>query len=72
VTPGSPAQRAGLDKGDIILEVNGKPIDDSAQLRMQISSMQPGTTISVKVLRDGAERSFRVRLAELPVERTNG
>ncbi len=71
VTPGSPAERAGLSKGDIILEVNGRPVTDSAQLRMQISLMQPGSTVAVKVLREGAQREFRVRLAEMPVDRTN-
>jgi serine protease Do len=71
VSPASPAQRAGLAKGDIIMEVNGRPVNDSAQLRMQISLMQPGATVNVKVLRDGASREFHVRLAELPVERSN-
>jgi S1-C subfamily serine protease len=71
VTPGSPAERAGLAKGDIILEVNGRPVTDSAQLRMEISLMQPGANVAVKVLREGAQRQFNVRLAEMPVERTN-
>ncbi len=68
VSPNSPAQRAGLQKGDIILEVNGKPVSDGAQLRMNVSLMSPGTTVAVKVLRDGATRDFNVRLAELPNE----
>jgi serine protease Do len=60
-----------LQKGDIITEINGKPVSDSAQLRMNISLMEPGTTVAVKVLRDGAARDFPVRLAELPTERAN-
>ncbi|HTS26617.1 MAG TPA: DegQ family serine endoprotease [Bryobacteraceae bacterium] len=68
VTANSPAEKAGLQKGDIILEVNGKPVNDGAQLRMNISLMEPGSTVSVKVLRDGAPREFSVRLAELPTE----
>jgi serine protease Do len=68
VSPNSPAQRAGLQKGDIILEVNGKPVNDGAQLRMNISLMEPGSTVAVKVLRDGSSRDFSVRLAELPTE----
>ena len=69
VSPNSPAEKAGLQKGDIILDVNGKPINDGAQLRMNISLMQPGSSVNVKVLREGATRDFNVRLAELPTER---
>jgi len=68
VTPDSPASRAGLQKGDIILDINGRPVNSSAQLRMQVSLMQPGSTVSVKALREGAEKTFNVKLAELPVE----
>ena len=68
VSPNSPAQKAGLEKGDIILEINGKPVNDGAQLRMNVSLMRPGTTVTVKVLRDGQTRDFSVRLAELPTE----
>ena len=68
VSPNSPAQRAGLQKGDIILEINGKPINDGAQLRMNVSLMEPGATVAVKVLREGTARDFSVRLAELPTE----
>jgi len=68
VSPDSPASHAGIEKGDIILAVNGQPVADSAQLAMHISLMQPGTDVAVKVLRDGAERTVNARLAELPAE----
>jgi serine protease Do len=68
VSPDSPAAHAGIQKGDIILAVNGQPVSDSAQLAMHISLMQPGTDVAVKVLRDGAERTVNARLAELPTE----
>ena len=42
----SPAAHAGIEKGDIILAVNGKPVADSAQLAMTISLMQPGSAVS--------------------------
>jgi len=68
VTPDSPASRAGIQKGDIILDINGKPVNSSAQLRMNISLMQPSADVTVRVLRDGNERNFNVKLAEMPTE----
>ena len=64
----SPASRAGIEKGDIILSVNGKPVSDSSQLAMTVSLMQPGTSVNLKVLRDGADRNVTARLEEMPSE----
>jgi serine protease Do len=68
VSANSPAQKSGLQNGDIILELNGKPVDDANQLRMSVSMMVPGTPVHLKVLRNGAEKEFTVTLGELPVE----
>jgi len=68
VTAGSPAQKAGLNNGDIILELNGKPVTDANELRMNISMMAPGTAVNLKVLRDGADRNLTATLGELPTE----
>jgi serine protease Do len=68
VTPDSPAQHAGLQRGDILLEVNGKPVSSANQLRMTISMMEPGTDVKLKVLRNGSERDLNVKLAEMPTE----
>jgi serine protease Do len=68
VTPDSPAQRAGLQKGDIIQAIDGKPVLTSAELRMHVSLMAPGTKVNVKVLRDGAVKVVPVTLAEMPNE----
>ncbi len=70
VSPSSPAQESGIQRGDILLEVNGKPVSDSNQLRMSISMMPPGTNVKLKVIRNGSERDFSVKLAELPTETT--
>jgi serine protease Do len=68
VTPNSPAQEAGVHRGDILLEVNGRAVANSNQLRNNISMMQPGTEIKLKLLRDGSERDLTVKLKELPTE----
>ncbi|HEX8879804.1 MAG TPA: DegQ family serine endoprotease [Candidatus Acidoferrum sp.] len=68
VSPSSPAQAAGLQRGDIILEVNGKPMTDSNQLRMTISMMQPGSEAKLKVVHDGSQRELTIKLQELPTE----
>ena len=68
VSPNSPAKEAGIQRGDIILKVNGKPVTDSNQLRMSISMMQPGSELKLKILRDGTERDATLKLAEMPKE----
>jgi serine protease Do len=68
VTPNSPAQKAGLEKGDIILDINGTPVNSSAELRMRVSLMAPGTKVNVKAFRDGGEKTLPLTLAETPTE----
>ena len=69
VSSGSPAEKSGLQKGDIIVELNGKPIADSNQLRMSISMMAPDATVNLKVLRNGGERDMEVKLGVLPTDK---
>ncbi len=68
VSPNSPAQESGIQRGDILLEVNGNTVSDSNQLRMNISMMPPGSSVKLKVIRNGSERDFSVKLAEMPTE----
>jgi serine protease Do len=68
VSPNSPAQAGGLKRGDIILEVNGKAMTNSNQLRMNISMMKPGTDVELKILREGNPRDLKIKLNELPSE----
>ncbi|MGB7467791.1 MAG: PDZ domain-containing protein, partial [Candidatus Acidiferrum sp.] len=70
VSPDSPAKAAGIQRGDIILDVNGKPVTNSIQLRMSISMMQPGTEVTLKYLRNGDMRDATVKLAEMPADKT--
>ncbi len=66
VTADSPASRAGLQKGDIILDVNSQPIDNANQLRLKIGMLAPGTNISMKVLRDNKTMELNAQLANVP------
>ena len=68
VSANSPAQKSGMQKGDIILDVNGKPVADSNELRMTISMMQPDTNVNLRILRNGAQKDVAVQLAELPTD----
>ena len=66
VDPGTPAEHAGLQVGDVITSVNGSPVSDVNQFRLQIAGMAPGTRIDLKINRNGHEQTTNVTLAELP------
>jgi len=68
VTRNSPAAGAGLREGDVITEFNGKKITSSQQLRLMVSQTAPGTSVPVKLLRDGKEQQLTVKLDELPAD----
>jgi serine protease Do len=68
VTPSSPAQESGIERGDIILDLNGKTVNDRNQLRNEVSMMQPGTSVKLTVLRNGSEKNLTVKLGEMPTE----
>jgi S1-C subfamily serine protease len=66
VSPNSPAQKAGLQSGDVILAVNGTPIAERNQLVMNVSLMNPGQTVHLKVYRDGQTREITAQVGLLP------
>lgn len=66
VMKGSPADKAGLKVGDVIVEVNGKPIDKVRDLQFSIMKTKPGTEVELKVVRDGKKLSLRVKVGQLP------
>jgi serine protease Do len=70
VEPNSPAARAGLQPGDVILEVNGKPVTDSRELRLSVGALAPGTPINMRVLRDAQPRNVSLTLGDMPAKKT--
>ncbi|MGB7844179.1 MAG: DegQ family serine endoprotease [Candidatus Acidiferrum sp.] len=64
-TPGSPAAKAGIERGDIILDLNGQPVNTPDDLSLRISEIAPGTTVHLKISRNGQTRDFSVGLDEL-------
>jgi len=68
VVADSPASKAGFRRGDIILEMNGEPIRNSAHLQRRVTLTRPGTEVTFKVWRDGKSVDLEAKLAELNEE----
>lgn len=66
VTKDGPAKGSGVERGDIILALNGTPVNDNNELRNEVSMMSPGETVTLKISRNGDIREISVKLAELP------
>jgi serine protease Do len=66
ISKDSPAAKSGLERGDIILDVDGQKVEDSRALQLKIGSMRPGATVKLTVFRNGATREIPVTLGELP------
>ena len=65
----SPAQKAGIKAGDVIVSVNGETVADARNLARRISAMAPGTSVKLGVIRGGKEDTLTLTLGELPKER---
>jgi putative serine protease PepD len=66
VRSGTPAEDAGLEVGDVITAIDGKPVDDASELSSAIDAKRPNETVELTYTRDGETKSATVTLAERP------
>jgi serine protease Do len=64
----SPASKAGIKSGDVIVSLDSRPVPDARTLARRISSMTPGTAVKIGVFRNGKEEQLSMTLGELPKE----
>jgi len=67
--PDAPAAKAGVKNGDVILELNGQPVESANDLRLRISQTAPGSSVKLEISRDGKTQNVDVTLAELPPDK---
>jgi serine protease Do len=65
VSQDSPADRAGLRKGDVILTYNSRTVTEPEDLRQLVRDTEPGRTVSLSIWRDGARRTLRVTVGDV-------
>ena len=68
VNRGGPAAKAGIQPGDVIINFNGKPVKDSDELPRLVTTTQPGTTVPLRIVRDGKEQTLNLTVGELNLE----
>ena len=65
VVPGAPADKVGIQPGDVVLLVNGKPVEGAVELRRTLAALKPGSSVSLQISRRGKLMEFKPNLAEL-------
>lgn len=68
----APAAKAGIEPGDVIVEVNGKPVTNRDDLIRLVTGTKPGTTVPIKLMRDKKEMTVNVTVEELDLEAETG
>ena len=72
VTPGGPAAKAGLQRGDVIVEFNGRPVTDSESLVNLVVATKPGITVPVTIIRNKQRQTLNITVDELDLEAEQG
>ncbi len=66
IAPNGSAAKAGLTKGDIVLQLNGQSVNDPSEFQLKIAMTPPGSSVQLRILRNGSEKTLTVKLGELP------
>lgn len=66
VVPDSPAEKAGLKRGDIVKSLNGKPVDNAHMLSRSVAAMGPESSTTISVLREGKAKDVKVTIGTMP------
>ena len=69
VVRGGPADRAGVKPGDILVEVDGKPVPDSSAMLNLVAAAQPGKAATLKIMRNGAPLTVKLTVGKRPKPR---
>jgi Do/DeqQ family serine protease len=72
VTPGGPADKAGVKTGDVIVQFNGKDVNDPNELRNQVAGAPPGSDVTLTIERNGAQQQIHVREGQLTAQNAPG
>ena len=70
VEKGGAAAQAGVEPGDVILKLNGQPVNQSNELPAEVAALQPGSTVKLELWRNHASREVTVKLASMDDKRT--
>ncbi len=68
ISPGGPADKAGIKTGDVIRTITGMSIQDANQLTAHVTNLSPGSVATLEILRDGQPMTFKVTLGERPAD----